>query len=106
MGGGNNTVLFVPAVGEEFTTVHLIAGSGSCPISGFYTVEGEVFVRSNNATGVYAVEQTVTSSGAINAEGSGKANALLFGEEPAELNGTGTFKLSGAKKGTVFGTHE
>jgi hypothetical protein len=101
--GSGNTVLFKPKGTTELTTVELVDGSGSCSIAGPYEVKGEVFVRSNNATGTYAASQTVTASGAINAEGGG---SLTFGAEPAELNGTGTFALSGAKKGTVFGTHE
>jgi hypothetical protein len=100
MGGGWWFTVIKPLSGTVFTTVHLVKGSGACAISGFYTVEGRVFTRANNATGVYAVSQTATSSGAINAEGGGE---LLFGEESAELNGTATFSLSGAKKGQVFG---
>jgi hypothetical protein len=102
--GSGNTVRFKPASGTEFTTVFL--EGPSCSIAGPYEVKGEVFVRSNNATGVYELNQTVTSSGLINEEGSGVTNALTFGTEIAKLEGTGTFTLSGGKKGTVFGTHE
>jgi hypothetical protein len=97
-----NWVLFHPASGNTFATVTLTKGTGTCPISGSYIVSGTVFVKSNNSTGVYAVNQTVTSSGTLNAEAGG---SLKFGEASAELNGTGTFSLSGAKKGEVFGTH-
>jgi hypothetical protein len=101
--GSGNTVLFQPSSGSTFATVTLKEGSGSCPLSGSYIVSGKVFVRSNNSTGTYAVSQTVTSSGAINAEGGGE---LKFGSKAAELNGTGTFSLSGKRSGQKFGTHE
>jgi hypothetical protein len=98
--GSGNTVLFEPAASTEFTTVFL--EGPSCSIAGPYEVKGKVFMRTNNATGVYAANQTVTSSGAINADGGG---SLEFGVEAAELNGTATFLMSGTKAGQPFGTH-
>jgi hypothetical protein len=92
-----------PRTGTTFATVTLKEGSGSCPLSGSYIVSGSVWVRGNNETGVYAVSQTFTSSGTINSEAGGE---LKFGSKNAELNGTGTFSLSGAKNGEVYGVHE
>jgi hypothetical protein len=89
-----------PNSGTTFATVTLKEGSGSCPLAGSYIVSGNVFAHPTNETGAYAKEQTVTSSGTLNAEGGGE---LKFGTKNAELNGTGTFALSGAKKGSVFG---
>jgi hypothetical protein len=107
MGAGTtNYVLFQPNSGTTFATVTLTAGSGSCPLSGSYIVSGKDFVQSNNATGVYEVNQTVQSSGTINSEASGEATPLKFGSKEAKLNGSGTFAFSGGKAGTVFGTHE
>lgn len=60
-----------------------------------------MFVRRNNATGVYAENQTVTSSSAINAGG----GELKVGAKSAELSGTGTVALLGTRSGQKFGTH-
>jgi hypothetical protein len=103
MEGTTNYVQFAPNSGTTFATVTLKEGSGVCPLSGSYIVSGKVYVQSNNATGVYEKEQTVKSSGTINSTAGGE---LKFGSKNAELNGTGTFKLSGTKAGEVFGTHE
>jgi len=102
--GTSNYILFTPATPSLFTELELLKGSGGCAISGKYLVTGEVFVKSNNGTGVDEVTQAVTSSGKINEEASGKTNALQFGGVAAELNGTASFVLSGTNKGKKFGT--
>jgi hypothetical protein len=103
MKGTTDYVEFTPSSGTTFATIKIEKGTGSCSLSGSYLLSGRVFTRSNNATGVYAASQTLTSSGAINAALGGE---LSFMSGSAELNGTATFALSGAKVGQAFGTHE
>jgi hypothetical protein len=100
--GTSDYVLFEPEEGSKFTEFKLIKGSGSCSIAGTYSITGSDYVKTNNATGVLAVSQEVTSSGTINSEAGGE---LKLGEKKAELNGTATFALSGANKGKKFGTN-
>jgi hypothetical protein len=101
--GSGATWLFAPRSGTAIATISLVSGSGACTISGNYIVSGNFFTKATNTTGVYAASQTVSSSGAINAEGGG---SLKFGSSQFEINGTATFALAGARRGGVFGTHE
>ncbi len=104
MGGGWWFTRIEVFSGTTFATVKIEKQTGkTCAIAGSYLVSGNIFAKANNATGVYAKEQTGTTSGAINAEGGGE---LKFGSKAAELKGTATFALSGANKGQVFGAHE
>lgn len=91
----------VPEEGEVFATIKVIKGSAACAITGTYNVTGVIFLKGTNETGVSAVSQGFASSGAINAEAGGE---LKFGAKKAELNGSGSVALSGAKKGTSFTT--
>jgi hypothetical protein len=100
--GTSDYWLFEPDEGTTFATFKLIKGSGSCVISGTYSITGTDFVKANNATGVLAESQGVTSSGAINAEAGGE---IKFGSKKAELNGTASFSLSGPDKGKKFATN-
>ena len=103
--GTSNYILFKP-VGSStlFFEVELLKGSGACQISGRYKVTGEAFAKSVNGTGVDEATQTVTFSGAINKEASGKASPTELGGVLAELNASASFALSGANNGKKFGT--
>lgn len=89
-----------PLTGTTLATVTLTKGTGACALSGSYVIGGSVFLKMANSTGSFVVTQSSTSSGAINAEAGG---SLEFGSKKAELNGTATMALSGAKAGEVFG---
>jgi hypothetical protein len=80
-----NYIQFKP-VGVTFATVTL----KECSLAGNYNVEGTVYAKTVNNTGVFAPDQEVEFSGAINATAKGE---LKFGEEPATLEGKAKFWL-------------
>jgi hypothetical protein len=93
--------LFEPAGGPTFSTVTLTRGLGACPITGSYIKSGTVFGKANNVTGTLASSQTISFSGSINNAAGG---ATQFGGKPAELNGSLTLSMAGARAGKKFGT--
>lgn len=92
-----------PAAGPAtaFATIEITG----CPQEGIVIPKGTAFFQTANATEVQALEQSATSSEAINTAASGAAGALHIGAEAAELGLTAKFKMTGAKAGEVFGTH-
>ena len=95
---GSSTVgliQFKPEEGETFATV-TIEGA-TCPIAGTYKVTGTVWARPANATGVFAVNQPIELSKAIQ-QGAGTTTSLKFGANPAWLIGKANNELtSGAQ---------
>jgi len=89
------TIQFKPEEGETFATV-TIEGA-TCPIAGTYKVTGTVWARPANATGVFAVNQPIELSKAIQ-QGAGTTTSLKFGANPAWLIGKANNELtSGAQ---------
>lgn len=101
--GSTSYIKFEPDSPETiFAQLKLIKGTGACALAGTYNITGTDFLKANNATGVFAVSQGLTGSGAINTEAGGE---LKFGSKFAELKTTNAAAtLNGANKGKEFAT--
>ncbi len=94
-------ILFEPSTGPENGFITMSLAGASCPIKTAIIPKGTVFVKAQNAAGVYAVEQQVNSSPAINSAAGG---TLHVGEESASLTGEVAFDLIGEHEGQEFGS--
>jgi hypothetical protein len=100
MGGSTNYIEFEPIAGS--THEFAIAEIDGCALETILVPKGILFVQSQNATGIQAVEQEVHSSESINATAGG---TLHNGAKTAVLAANAKFAMSGAKAGRAFGTH-
>jgi hypothetical protein len=82
---------WMPQSGTALWTVYLEGGSCAA-ITGAYNVTGTLFSEAQNATGVFATEQPVVFSPAVQTT---TGAALKVGSKTAELTGTAIFKLNG-----------
>jgi hypothetical protein len=99
--GSSSFVKFEPTEGTSFATLKLIKGTGSCALSGTYSVTGSAFAKADNTTGTFSVSQIFSTSGAINAEAGGE---LLLGSKKVEVTGAIPISMTGARAGTTFAT--
>jgi hypothetical protein len=90
------TIKFEPLEGTTFETAE-IKGS-SCPIAGLYKVTGAVYAEVVNFTGVFAVNQRLKITKAIQVEASGETSALKFGASPAYVTATAEGYLEGEQQ--------
>lgn len=80
----------------------MIKGTGACAISGSYNITGTDFLKTINATGVFAVSQGLVGNETVDSDA---GSALKFGSKAAHLITTDVaITLSGAKKGQAFAT--
>lgn len=85
------TIKFEPAEGTTFETAEI----RKCPIAGTYKVTGAVYAEVVNFTGVFAVNQRLKITKAIQTEASGEASGLKFGANPAYVTATAEGSLEG-----------
>jgi hypothetical protein len=96
MGGSGTaaTVKFEPEAGTSTAFATFEFTGASCSIAGTYKVTGAVVGEAQNATGVFAEEQTISFSQAIQESGL-EASSLKFGANNAFLTGTVSNSIGG-----------
>lgn len=93
---------FEPVTGTTFVEIEF--GGELCALEGLVApVAGTVTGEASHATGFLSVQQSLTFGAAQQKTGGGK---LTLGSNEATLTGTAVNVLSGANKGSAFGTDE
>jgi hypothetical protein len=94
--GTKATIKFVPTSGTTFETTELTGVE--CPIAGTYKVTGTVFAEVVNATGVFAKNQELKTSQAIQESAGSTTNTLKFGANLAYGTGVARGSLEGVSE--------